>query len=256
MAWEEHNTTLPPKAKSVVLGDFKDIWRRWKHEIKVKYFLPHIDDPEFLSQSLNERVEQDQWKELVIYWTYEDVQKIARKNAVNVSKKQCLHRTGRTSFAVMEQETMMKGADPSILDVWLESRSRGKGIEDDNTLHLHTHFTRELSKKPELERDKEFKEQIFKNAMGEEKYKKLTGRTRKRTIENVISSMTFVQEKEELKMLKDGLNEEREKIKQMQDEFNQEKEQLRMEKEKLTSLSQKLKMLIGQLPTVSSILTQ
>ncbi|KAL0293642.1 UNVERIFIED_CONTAM: hypothetical protein Sradi_6925800, partial [Sesamum radiatum] len=139
MAWEEveHNTFLPPEAKSVVLADLKDIWRRWKHEIKVKYFLPHIDDLEFLSQSPTERVEQDQWKELVTYWKDEDVQKIARKNAINVSKKQCLHRTGRTSFAILKQEMMMKGTDPSTLDVWLESRSRGKGFEDDDTLDLH-----------------------------------------------------------------------------------------------------------------------
>ncbi|KAL0289227.1 UNVERIFIED_CONTAM: hypothetical protein Sradi_7077200 [Sesamum radiatum] len=139
MAWEEveHNTMLPPKAKNVVLADLKDIWRRWKHEIKVKYFLPHIDDPEYLSHSPTERVEQDQWKELVIYWTDEDVQKIASKNSLNVSKKQCLHRTGRTSFAVMEQETMMKGTDPSTLDIWLESHSRGRGIKDDDTLDLH-----------------------------------------------------------------------------------------------------------------------
>ncbi|KAL0416640.1 UNVERIFIED_CONTAM: hypothetical protein Slati_3495900 [Sesamum latifolium] len=116
-------------------GDLKDIWR-WKHEIKVKYFLPHIDDLEFLSQSPTECVEQDQWKELMTYWKDEDVQKIARKNAINVSKKQCLHRTGRTSFAVMKQEMMMKGTDPSTIDVWLESRSRGKGFEDDDTLDL------------------------------------------------------------------------------------------------------------------------
>ncbi|KAL0401983.1 UNVERIFIED_CONTAM: hypothetical protein Slati_4228200, partial [Sesamum latifolium] len=139
MVWEEveHNTFLPPAAKSIVLVDFKDIWRRWKHEIKVKYFLPHIDDLEFLSQSPTERVEQDQWKELVTYWKDKDVQKIARKNVINVSKKQCLHRTDRTSFAVMKQEMMMKGTDPSTLDVWLESRSRGKGFEDDDTLDLH-----------------------------------------------------------------------------------------------------------------------
>ncbi|KAL0385058.1 UNVERIFIED_CONTAM: hypothetical protein Sradi_2900100 [Sesamum radiatum] len=138
MAWEEveHNTFLPPEAKSVVLADLKDIWKV-KHEIKVKYFLPHIDDLEFLSQSPTERVEQDQWKELVTYWKDEDVQKIARKNAINVSKKQCLHRTGRTSFAILKQEMMMKGTDPSTLDVWLESRSRGKGFEDDDTLDLH-----------------------------------------------------------------------------------------------------------------------
>ncbi|KAL0367305.1 UNVERIFIED_CONTAM: hypothetical protein Sradi_3620600 [Sesamum radiatum] len=127
-------------SKSVVLADLKDIWRRWKHEIKVKYFLPHIDDLEFLSQSPTERVEQDQWKELVTYWKDEDVQKIARKNAINVSKKQCLHRTGRTSFAILKQEMMMKGTDPSTLDVWLESRSRGKGFEDDDTLDLHVNI--------------------------------------------------------------------------------------------------------------------
>ncbi|KAL0288238.1 UNVERIFIED_CONTAM: protein LEO1, partial [Sesamum radiatum] len=258
MAWEEveHNTFLPPEAKSVVLADLKDIWRRWKHEIKVKYFLPHIDDLEFLSQSPTERVEQDQWKELVTYWKDEDVQKIARKNAINVSKKQCLHRTGRTSFAILKQEMMMKGTDPSTLDVWLESRSRGKGFEDDDTLDLHTHFTRELSKKPELERDKDFKEQIFKNAMGEERYKRLSQvKTGKRTFENVIASMSCVQEIEELKMLKHGLIEEREKMKQIQDEFNHEKEKLRLEKEKVTSLGEKLELLISQLPTISSMLT-
>ncbi|KAL0361232.1 UNVERIFIED_CONTAM: hypothetical protein Sradi_3807700, partial [Sesamum radiatum] len=72
-------------------------WRRWKHEIKVKYFLPHIDDPEYLSRSPTKRVEQDQWKELVIYWSDEDV------------------------------KMMMKGTDPSTLDIWLESRwDRGR----------------------------------------------------------------------------------------------------------------------------------
>ncbi|KAK4426820.1 hypothetical protein Salat_1450700 [Sesamum alatum] len=93
----------------------------------MKYFLPHIDDPEYLSQSPIEHVEQDQWKELVIYWTDEDVQ------------------------------MMMEGTDQSTLDILLESRPRAKGIEDDDTLDLHTHFTRELSKKPELERNKDFK---------------------------------------------------------------------------------------------------
>ncbi|KAL0434670.1 UNVERIFIED_CONTAM: hypothetical protein Sradi_0174900 [Sesamum radiatum] len=48
-----------------------------------------------------------------------------------------IKRTGRTSFAIMEQEMMMKGTDPSTLDIWLESRSRGRGIEDDDTLDLH-----------------------------------------------------------------------------------------------------------------------
>ncbi|KAK4426550.1 hypothetical protein Salat_1423600 [Sesamum alatum] len=89
-------------------------------------------------------------------------EKIARKNSVNISKKQCLHRTGKTSFAVMEQEMMMKGTNPSKLDIGLESRYCGKGIEDDGTSDLHTDFTRELSKKSESERNKAFKEEIFK----------------------------------------------------------------------------------------------
>ncbi|KAK4422720.1 hypothetical protein Salat_1854500 [Sesamum alatum] len=223
MAWEEveHNTTLPPEAKSVVLADLKDIWRRWKHEIKMKYFLPHIDDPEYLSQSPTECVEQDQWKELVIYWTDEDVQKIARKNSVNVSKKQCLHRLGELH-----------------LQLW-------------NKRHISLRSClRSLSQKE----NKEFNDEIFKNTMGEEKYRKLTGRAEKPKIENVIASMSFVHENEELKMLKDGLLEEREKIKQIQDEFRKEKEQLKLEKEKIASLSQKLEELISQLPTLSSML--
>lgn len=33
---------------------------------------------------------------------------------------------------------MMKGTDPSILNIWLESRTCGKGIEDDDdTMDLH-----------------------------------------------------------------------------------------------------------------------
>ncbi|KAK4435160.1 hypothetical protein Salat_0679300 [Sesamum alatum] len=113
-----YKTTI--RSKSVVLADLKDIWRRWKHKIKMKYFLPHIDDPQYLSQLPTERVEQDQWNEFVIYWTDEDVEKISRKNSVNVFKKKCLHRIGRTSFAVMEQEMVMKGTDPSTLDIWLD----------------------------------------------------------------------------------------------------------------------------------------
>ncbi|EYU29442.1 hypothetical protein MIMGU_mgv11b015324mg, partial [Erythranthe guttata] len=110
MVWEEveYNTFLPPNAKDVVLAELKDIWRKWKHEIKVKYFLPHENDAEYLSQLPSERIELEQWLELVEYWKDKNV------------------------------KMMMNGIDPTRLDVWMESRSRANGIDDDDDIRdLH-----------------------------------------------------------------------------------------------------------------------
>ncbi|KAG8380792.1 hypothetical protein BUALT_Bualt06G0053100 [Buddleja alternifolia] len=104
MAWDEveFNTTLPPEAKNVVLSALNEIWRKWKHKIKADYFLPHEDDEDYLSELPMDRIELDQWLDLVKYW--QDKEKIAWKNANNVGKTECRHRTGRIPFAVLEQE--------------------------------------------------------------------------------------------------------------------------------------------------------
>ncbi|KAG8362695.1 hypothetical protein BUALT_BualtUnG0049900 [Buddleja alternifolia] len=217
MAWEEveFNTTLPPEAKKVVLSDLNGIWRKWKHTIKEDYFLPHLDDEEYLSQLPSDCIELDQWLDLVEYWKDEDVQKIAAKNAKNVGMKECLHRTGRIPFTVLEQEFLMAGLDPTDLDIWMESRARGKALGMMKT--------------------------------------QLNYMIRKRVALAAFASTTFQQpeDKEEMQKLKNEMIEEREKMEQMKDEFSCEKELLLIEKEKMSNLTKKLEKLLSQFPASS-----
>ncbi|KAG8377172.1 hypothetical protein BUALT_Bualt08G0000400 [Buddleja alternifolia] len=253
MAWVdvEFNTTLPPEAKKVVLSDLNGIWRKWKHSIKEDYFLPHLDEEEYLSQLPTDRIELYQWLDLVEYWKDEDVQKIAAKNAKNVCMKECLHRTGRIPFTVLEQAFIIAGVDPINLDIWMESRARGKGLGDDgNTSELYE----ELAKKPEAKRTREFKEKLFKNAMGENHIRvRHLERIRKRVALAAFASTTYQQQedKEEMQKFKNEMIEEREKMEQMKDEFSSEKELLLIEKEKMSNLTKKLEMLLSQFPASS-----
>ncbi|KAG8372705.1 hypothetical protein BUALT_Bualt12G0094500 [Buddleja alternifolia] len=227
MAWAEveFNTTLLPEAKNVVLSALNEIWRKWKHKIKADYFLPHEDDEDYLSELPTDRIELDQWLDLVKYWQDEEVQKIAAKNADNVGKTECRHRTGRIPFAVLEQEN---------------------------------YFKQELSKKPESERTREFKETLFKNAMGENNSRvRSLERRRKRAALAAFGSTTFQQQedKEEMQKLKNEMKEEREKLEYMKDEFNREKNELLIEKEKVNNLTKKLEMFIGQFSAISSVMS-
>ncbi|KAG8363719.1 hypothetical protein BUALT_Bualt19G0051600 [Buddleja alternifolia] len=238
------NTTLPPEAKSVVLSELNGIWRKWKHKIKEDYFIPHEDDEEYLSKLPTNRIELDQWLDLVKYWQDEEVQKIAAKNAENVGKTDCHHRTGRTPFAVLEHE----------------SRARGKGIGDDeDTSDLYNYFKQELSKKPESERTRVFKETLFKNAMGENNSRvRNLERRRKRAALAAFASTSFQQQgdKEDMQKFMNEMKEERERLEHMKDEFSREKEELLVEKEKMNNLTKKLEMLISQFPAISSAMTQ
>lgn len=86
-------------------------------------------------------------------------------------------------------------------------------------------FTQELYKKPESERTKEFKEEVFKNT--KHGHVRCVGRTSKRVALARPALTSLPQEdKEELKKLKNGLMAEKEEIQQMKEEFMQEKEQL------------------------------
>ncbi|KAG8387082.1 hypothetical protein BUALT_Bualt03G0216300 [Buddleja alternifolia] len=149
--------------------------------------------------------------------------KIAAKNAENVGKTDCRHTTGRTPFAVLEHEN---------------------------------YFEQELSKKPESERTWEFKETLFKNAMGENNSRvRNLERRRKRA---ALASTSFQQQgdKEDMQKFMNEMKKERERLEHMKDEFSREKEELLVEKEKMNNLTKKLEMLISQFPAISSSMTQ
>ncbi|KAL0405948.1 UNVERIFIED_CONTAM: hypothetical protein Slati_3908700 [Sesamum latifolium] len=80
----------------------------------------------------------------------------------------------------MQQE----GKDTTQLDMFIEFRSCGKGIEaDPATANLIQEFREGLSKRPESEQTKEFKEDLFVNSLGEDPH----GRVRSFHIQITLS---------------------------------------------------------------------
>ncbi|KAL0439277.1 UNVERIFIED_CONTAM: hypothetical protein Slati_2410700 [Sesamum latifolium] len=96
------------------------------------------------------------------------VVKQAVQNAESRAKKKYPHRTGKTLFPLLKEKMQQEGKDTTQLDMFIESRSCGKGIEaDPATANLIQEFREGLSKRPESEQTKEFKEDLFVNGLGE-----------------------------------------------------------------------------------------
>ncbi|GAA0186190.1 hypothetical protein LIER_33478 [Lithospermum erythrorhizon] len=67
-------------------------------------------------------------------------QEQANTNAINRGQRKFPHMTGRTAFLEVIHELSSSGAPATQLDVWLVSRSLGKGVKDDGeTADLHVH---------------------------------------------------------------------------------------------------------------------
>ncbi|KAG9152363.1 hypothetical protein Leryth_016737 [Lithospermum erythrorhizon] len=136
MCLKKVNTTLPAKSKKDVLDHIGMMWKKWKYYVKKEYYIPHKNDNEYLSKSPDDRLVLEQWLELVQYWKREDVQDKANKNAQIVKQRKYPHRTGRLSFHILIDEGL---------------------IEE------------QLQKRPESERIKDFKNELFVNVIGLER---------------------------------------------------------------------------------------
>lgn len=167
-AWMEiqHNCGLPDSVESIVLKDLKDVWRNWKHHIKATYYIPNKHDESYLCKVPTERIIADQWPKLVAYWKDKRVEELAERNSANGYKRSFPHRTGRTSFAVIVDELKSKGKMPDNLELWMLSRSRGKGPEDEHTEDRLEFLNRELSKIPEDQRTPAMRDALFTHAFG------------------------------------------------------------------------------------------
>ena len=65
---------LPPEAKNIVMCALADAWRKWRYRIKAKYYTPYQEDKEKLKQPPDDdRIEFDQWLQMVEYWEDEEV---------------------------------------------------------------------------------------------------------------------------------------------------------------------------------------
>ncbi|KAG9148704.1 hypothetical protein Leryth_013386 [Lithospermum erythrorhizon] len=128
-------------------------------------------------------------------------QEQAHTNATNRGQRKFPHRTGRTAFSEVVHELSSSGAFATQLDVWLVSRSLGKGVKDDGE-------TADLHKKH---------------------HNKSCGPSSSRIRQTIQEKEAF---REELHKLK----EEREELMQIKEDVKQEREQLGLKLEQFNEL--------------------
>lgn len=92
-------------------------------------------------------------------------QELAIKNSANIYKKNFPHQTGRTSFIVFADELTSMGKTHDNLELWISSRSRGKGPEDEYTKDTLAFLNRELKKVPEEQRTAAVRDAICTSAL-------------------------------------------------------------------------------------------
>ncbi|KAG9131149.1 hypothetical protein Leryth_020143 [Lithospermum erythrorhizon] len=211
------------------------MWNQWKYYVKKEYYIPHKNDDEYLSKSLDDRLVLEQWLELVQYWKREDVHDKANKNAQIVKQRKYPHRTRRLSFHILIDELMKKNPDTSLLDIFLASRWMGKGIQDDATALFCGLIEEELQKRHESERTKDFKNELFVNAIGLERNGRVICMGRGVTLAKFRASSSSKSVLRKSTNQQDDVQKQDDDQKQME-ELNHEKEELKEYKEELSNL--------------------
>ncbi|XP_051117056.1 uncharacterized protein LOC127241865 isoform X2 [Andrographis paniculata] len=154
--WRFRATTdLPNSAEKVVLADLREVWRHWKYSIKSTYCNPIQDDNEALKKVPSSRIVADQWPKLVEYWQDK-----------KVKKRSFPHRTGRKSFTTLTEEIKAKGKDPDSLEIWISSRTQGKGTDNQKTEEILTYLQNELNKIPPEGQTPAVRETLYQRALG------------------------------------------------------------------------------------------
>ncbi|KAG5539964.1 hypothetical protein RHGRI_020261 [Rhododendron griersonianum] len=116
-----------------------------------------------------DRVQADQWKELVKYW-HEDAKKFYTKNKSSRAGQNIIYKKGKTPLAIVrEAEAKNLGHDPSRAHIFLTCFSNVGKVSNEE-LRKKIEKMKELSEQvPEGELDSSGPNDVFSKAMGKEK---------------------------------------------------------------------------------------
>ncbi|KAG5535715.1 hypothetical protein RHGRI_023467 [Rhododendron griersonianum] len=144
--------------KRWILRSLSKKWRNWKATVKRDNFDSDLPIEEQI-HSPPDRVQADQWKELIKYW-HGDAKKVSDKNKDSRAGQSTIYRMGKTPLAIVrEAEAKNLGHDPSRAHLFLTCFTYN-GKEQ----------MKELSKQvPEGELDSFGPNDVFSQAMGKEK---------------------------------------------------------------------------------------
>ncbi|GAA0158293.1 hypothetical protein LIER_15365 [Lithospermum erythrorhizon] len=138
--WPVDNTFLLEEAQSIVYQMLNACWKAWKYRIKNNYKKYHHNERK-MYKMLDKRVDEDQFQEVIRHWEKPEVQLASH------------------------------GICATQLDIWLLSRSIGKGVKEDyETSNLYEFLLGTMNGVPPEERTTEFREKLYNEAIRNDKH--------------------------------------------------------------------------------------
>ncbi|XP_058228513.1 uncharacterized protein LOC131336620 isoform X3 [Rhododendron vialii] len=157
-----------PGHKRWILKSLSKKWRNWKATVKRDHYDSDLPIEEQIHSS-PDRVQADQWKELVKYW-HEDAKKFYTKNKSSRAGQNIIYKKGKTPLAIVrETEAKNLGHDPSRAHMFLTCFTNDGKVSNEE-LREKIEKMKELSEQvPEGELDSSGPNDVFSKAMGKEK---------------------------------------------------------------------------------------
>ncbi|XP_006355178.1 uncharacterized protein [Solanum tuberosum] len=118
------NTDATEDMKCILMMSVGSKWREWKHEAKSSGYDSYTNDVERLANR-PDRVEEDQWRALVHYWSSTDAKKKSERNKESRKKLTMPHTSGRKSYSqIIDNMTKEKGVKPTRIDVFKKTHTK------------------------------------------------------------------------------------------------------------------------------------
>ncbi|KAH0776671.1 hypothetical protein KY290_008082 [Solanum tuberosum] len=120
----KENTDATEDMKRILMMSVGSKWREWKHEAKSSGYDSYTNDVERLANR-PDRVEEDQWRALVHYWSSTDAKKKSARNKESWKKLTMPHTSGRKSYSqIIDNMTKEKGVKPTRIDVLKKTHTK------------------------------------------------------------------------------------------------------------------------------------
>ncbi|KAH0654382.1 hypothetical protein KY285_032218 [Solanum tuberosum] len=111
--------------KRILMMSFGSKWKESKHEAKIIGYDPYNTDIERLAHC-PDRVEEDQWRSLVHYWSSKEAKKKSERNKESRKKLTMPHTSGRKSHSqiIDDMTKMNNGVKPTRIEVFKKTHIR------------------------------------------------------------------------------------------------------------------------------------
>ncbi|KAH0671245.1 hypothetical protein KY285_023581 [Solanum tuberosum] len=118
----KENTNATDDMKCILMMSFGSKWKKSKYEAKTIGYDPYNTDIERLAHC-PDRVEEDQWRSLVHYWSSKEAKEKSERNKESRKKLTMPHTSGRKSHSQIIND-MNNGVKPTRIEVFKQTHIR------------------------------------------------------------------------------------------------------------------------------------